>query len=260
MKTIKDIKESSIIEDYVFGNPSEEQIKLVQQYILKYPELKTYITSLEDTATNIASENEIKPPLSWKSDILDRATSSQHTEPASRDSKSSTSSWMRLIAAGLLGALLVGLLMFTKMKQLKTELTQSKEQYVQLEAECNKEQLIYANNQQILDYLQDEDTQLHTLKNNLPGNEDHVSIFWNDAQRRAMATVKSLQALNSDETYQLWADVNGEMISIALFTGEDHHFQDIKHLENISSLNITIEPAGGSQHPTVSRLILSTHV
>ena len=41
---------------------------------------------------------------------------------------------------------------------------------------------------------------------------------------------------------------------------EKSDWLDIKFLPNAESLNITIEPEGGSEHPTVSRLVASANI
>jgi anti-sigma-K factor RskA len=54
----------------------------------------------------------------------------------------------------------------------------------------------------------------------------------------------------------MWSDVNGEMINMGTL-GTDNELVSLKYIENAESLNITIEPAGGSgsDHPTVEELV-----
>jgi hypothetical protein len=47
------------------------------------------------------------------------------------------------------------------------------------------------------------------------------------------------------------------MISIGLIAQDLAKYQDLVFLENAASLNVTIEPKGGSKEPTVSRLVAS---
>ena len=60
--------------------------------------------------------------------------------------------------------------------------------------------------------------------------------------------------LKENETYQMWADVDGEMISMGLVP-TDQELVALAYIDDAESLNITIEPEGGNDHPTVSRLI-----
>ncbi len=262
MKNLKEIIESGLIEEFVFGNPTDQQIKDINTYVAEYPELKDYIFQLEDLTAKIATENAVKPPALWKTDIVDQTTFSQsnQSKPIEEKNKpilSHSMTWPQIIVACLFGGILTVTLAYGKLKQ---ELTESKKQYAQLELDCLQTKEMYASNQLMLDYLKDENTQVIILKSESAAKQNHVSIYWNDQQKKAIASIQHLDPITSSQTYQLWADVAGEMISIALFSKENQQFIDIKHLDNISSLNMTIEPEGGSEHPTISQLILSTSV
>ena len=265
MKNLKEIIESGLIEEFVFGNPTDQQIKDINTYVAEYPELKDYIFQLEDLTAKIATENAVKTPPEWKSEIINQATSSQRNlnkdfQEKDKPQLSQPKTWLKMVAACVLGGLFVGLLMYNKLESLKQELAETKKQYDQLELDCQQEKEVYASNQQMIDYLQDEHTQLVVLKHKNSDKQNHISIYWNDQQEKAVASIKHLDPLPANQTYQLWADVEGKMISIALLPSESQKFVDIMHLDNISSLNITIEPKGGSEHPTISRLILSATV
>lgn len=263
MKNLKEIKESGLIEDYVFGNPTDQQVKDINSYIEQYPELKQYIHQLEDLTAQMAAENAIEPPPAWKENIIKQATSDHGTLHSTTQEKAKLSqpmSWPKIVAASIIGGILVGTLMYNKVNRLEQKLEDSTQQYAQLVMDCQQEKEIYANNQQMIDYLQDQHTQLVVLRHDDSDKQNHISIYWNDQQKKAIASIKHLDPLPPNQTYQLWADVAGEMISVALLASDNQTFMDIKHLDNISSLNITIEPKGGSDHPTISRLILSTAV
>jgi hypothetical protein len=54
--------------------------------------------------------------------------------------------------------------------------------------------------------------------------------------------------------YQMWADVDGVMINMGLLPA-DADLIPVKYIDRAESFNITIEPAGGNDHPTVENLI-----
>jgi anti-sigma-K factor RskA len=57
----------------------------------------------------------------------------------------------------------------------------------------------------------------------------------------------------------MWADVEGEMINMGVINNTENLLA-MTYIEDAESLNITIEPAGGSDHPTVSRLISNVYL
>jgi anti-sigma-K factor RskA len=60
-----------------------------------------------------------------------------------------------------------------------------------------------------------------------------------------------MPALSSDETYQLWGIINGTPISIGLMGDLPNEVGfTVAGGATPSSLDVTVEPAGGTQTPT----------
>ena len=78
--------------------------------------------------------------------------------------------------------------------------------------------------------------------------------YVNHKSQLVLVNPKGLPSLPKDKTYQMWSDVNGEMINMGTLN-TDNELVPLKYIENAESLNITIEPAGGSDHPTVEELV-----
>ena len=81
-------------------------------------------------------------------------------------------------------------------------------------------------------------------------NHNDKSVFIN---------TKQLPEIDKDHDYQMWADVDGEMIDMGVIT-KGQSLMAMNYIENAESLNITIEPAGGNDHPTVERLISNVYL
>ncbi len=59
----------------------------------------------------------------------------------------------------------------------------------------------------------------------------------------------------------MWADVDGKMINLGILKKDETNMPiDWKYLANAESLNVTIEPDGGSDHPTVADLVASISI
>lgn len=83
-------------------------------------------------------------------------------------------------------------------------------------------------------------------------------IFHSKQDNFASIRVKHLNPLDKEHDYQLWADVEGEMVSLGVIDKTD----DVKNLDpnilfNAESINLTVEKAGGSDHATVENLVAS---
>ena len=57
----------------------------------------------------------------------------------------------------------------------------------------------------------------------------------------------------------MWADVDGEMINMGIIN-TSKALLAMQYIPEAESFNITIEPKGGSPHPTVSELIANTYL
>ncbi len=81
----------------------------------------------------------------------------------------------------------------------------------------------------------------------------------NHKDKSVWVNPQSLPPLSEEETYQMWADVDGEMINMGLLP-TDKELIALTYIDRAASLNITIEPKGGNDHPTVERLISNVYL
>jgi hypothetical protein len=110
----------------------------------------------------------------------------------------------------------------------------------------------------LIELYESENYQKYTLKPSSTPDDSGITVFWDDNQNKAYLYNQSMPKAPVGKTYQIWADVDKVMIPLGIF-GEDP-ISEIKCLKRATSLNVTIEPAGGSEHPTVENLIMSIQV
>ena len=92
------------------------------------------------------------------------------------------------------------------------------------------------------------------LKGNRIFPESRAVAYVNHTAKSVMVNSQGLPPLEKDKTYQMWADVDGVMINMGLLPA-DTDLIPLKYIDRAESFNITIEPAGGNDHPTVENLI-----
>jgi anti-sigma-K factor RskA len=107
----------------------------------------------------------------------------------------------------------------------------------------------------IVAFLKDPQTQPMLLQGTAYAPQAAALVYWNEEMHTAMINPFKLSPLNRNQQYQIWADVDGKMVNAGLISTQLEKYQSLKYLPNAKSLNITIEPLGGSQAPTVSRLV-----
>lgn len=92
------------------------------------------------------------------------------------------------------------------------------------------------------------------LYGNQKASNGKAVAYINHKSQLVLVNPKGLPELPKDKTYQMWSDVNGEMIDMGVVP-TDKDLVTLKYIENAESLNLTIEPVGGSEHPTVEELV-----
>ena len=117
--------------------------------------------------------------------------------------------------------------------------------------EMQNEKMIYASQNS---FLKDPNTtHIH-----LRGADNTLAIaYWNENKDKAYLKLENLPAPPSGKTYQMWADIDNEMVDMGVINFDDEKMITIPHMANAASLNITLEKEGGSDHPDVSQLKVS---
>ena len=166
-----------------------------------------------------------------------------------RSNKISISKWTYPAAAVLIGALVTWFFMDAEANNYKKEIAEQSIEIEELRRDYDKVNEIYA-------YINHGGTRPYILEGKNRSNESQVIVYWNTDLRKSMLRVIDLPSIRSNETYQLWADVNGKMKSLGTFNAAlaINDAIPINYLDDATSLNITVEPKGGSEHPTLSTL------
>lgn len=262
MKDRKDIIDSGMLEQYLLGELPNEQALMLEKQLASDPELKAYYDTIEENLEQMAFENAVVPPSDIKNALMDAvndASTIKDITASNTTNRSNLSKFLAIAAGFSLIFLLSSLWLYTEWNSNKNELnlTQEKvlsqqEQIAALEAELKTSELLAI-------ILKDPNTEQFSLKTNkrLPGGK--AVAYINHENQYAVVNPQKLPPLLENRTYQMWADVNGEMINMGVIDKE----KDVVVLEYIpdaTSLNITVEPAGGSEHATVEQLVSNVYL
>ncbi len=101
---------------------------------------------------------------------------------------------------------------------------------------------------------------LAILKADVP-TETGVQFFWNVRQKRGMVHAFHLPPAPAGRAYQVWVMNESTATSVRVFdSGEDGHalVEEIALPDSpngVTSVLITVEPAGGSRQPTTAPIL-----
>lgn len=92
----------------------------------------------------------------------------------------------------------------------------------------------------------------------LPMQKDaKVDVFWDQRAQEVFVAVNNLNSLSAEFDYQLWAIGKNGPVGIGLVNpGEKFALQQMQAVAEAGAFAITIEPKGGSQSPTLEKLVV----
>ncbi len=246
---------SGLLEQYVLGLTDQEESVEVEKWLRKYPDLQKEVDAMHEALEQYSLAQGIKPPSGLRSKIM-RDIEANGTEKLLQvepqvSPVSAQRSWVSYlwpVAATI--ALVFALI---RNNGLGHDLRSTRSELAQTQYDCEEE------SRRFQAFLQHSATQKITLPGVTEGSTVAVVVYWNPEQKLAFLDMSTLPASpNPKKQFQIWADVEGEMINLGLLRqGESDTLQPIAYLNNAESLNITLEPLGGSPHPHVQDLLAS---
>ncbi|MEO0339595.1 MAG: anti-sigma factor [Bacteroidota bacterium] len=261
MMSKKEFLNTGLLEQYVLGLTESEESQIVEQHLDLYPELRNEVFSMQNALEEYAKQYAIATPSGLKSNILneidrldDFSEGGHHISDNSSRMGYSWSTWVGYAALAL-----ITLGYFYQTNRLKSTQDKLEYQVAALEtcndniAELEKSQAIYA-------FLSMPSTQAVTLSGTANAPQASSWVYWNEEEQNAYVNLGSLPQPPQDKQYQIWADVEGKMISVGLLDEQRTELQQISYIANAESLNVTLEPIGGSEEPTVSLLYVNGKV
>lgn len=250
---VKKFLDSGLLEEYLLGLADEDKIPTIERYIRQYPEVKAEYEAMRVAMEQLALKHGIPPPKGLKNTIL---VEMKKAHRAVNQPKRNTLA----LAAGVAAMVLALAVLLSRNYQLSQEnkrLAADLEK-LSLSTKQQAEQCRKIENQLLL--LSDPHTGKFLLKGNQKAPDFQVVAYWNEPMQQSFLHLTALPELSGKRCFQLWADVNGEMVSLGVLPHQTDPVVAIPFKLNATSLNVTIEPEGGSDHPTVADLVASVSI
>lgn len=260
MKIDKDILlTGGLLEQYVLGELDENQSLIIEGYILKDPEVKAKFEEIETNFEKLAFENAITPPKIVKTQLLDNI-SEQKREVQQNSNSTSNHRFYFGVAASLTGFFLISSVwLYSELNSVKEELNVVKSQNNTLQNDLEEITNTYNETNIWYTALSSPDAQQYILEGNTLAPNAKIVSYVNHNDKSVIINTQQLPKLDDDHDYQMWADVDGIMINMGVIP-KDKQLMSMTYIEHAESLNITIEPSGGNDHPTVERLISNVYI
>ncbi|MEP0131335.1 MAG: anti-sigma factor [Eudoraea sp.] len=238
--------DTDLLEKYLLGTTTLEESMQVERYIAMYPKVRKTYDELQANLETFAKLYALKTPEGLKAKILNRVKA-QNTGRRKFQRYAIAASITALLFAGS------SYFFWNQNQNLQDENVIVNNKIRTLEEDM-KEQLEDVRNQFIV--LNNPQTKKYAVNGNKKAKELKAVAYINPVKKLSYINVRSLPNLPDNQCYQMWAEVNGEMVNLGVIKNVDDkdHLRPLPYAENAVGY-ITIEPQGGNDTPTVQNIV-----
>ncbi|MFP2995937.1 anti-sigma factor [Spongiivirga sp. MCCC 1A20706] len=253
MKKKINLEEEGILEQYVLGGLSKDEMSQIQRLLSENEELQTKVEQLEKDLERLAVENAIEPSSIVKTKLL-RSIEAKKSKERYNLTLQKKSYYLPLAASIACIAIALAGYLFTQWQSAKKQLLEVENETVVLTDRLNEVQNLLEQTEQRYNVVNNSKVIPLRLVGNQKMPQAVALVYLNHEAMEVVINSQGMPKLPKDKDYQLWADVNGEMINMGVVPAEQQLVK-MKYISDASSINITIEPAGGNDHATVEQLV-----
>jgi anti-sigma-K factor RskA len=254
---IKEYIQSGIVEQYVLGLATAEEVAELEQLRIQYPEVNEAIAGFEKSFEEHLLSNPLPAPSFIKTS-LEKELFGETSKPSDKiiefRSESETpvpniSIWKFIAAASvilLVASTALNLYLYSGYKT-------SRQQYQALITERNTLQANNASYKQSLQMF-DDTGMVHIDMKGTPGKEKNVAtILWDKNSKDVYINAASMQQTPKGKQYQLWAIVDGKPVDAGVINN-CVGLCKMKKIDHAEAFAVTLEREGGSPTPTLSEM------
>ncbi|WP_308990556.1 anti-sigma factor [Mariniflexile litorale] len=246
---------SGLLEKYLLGDTTSVETEMVESFISKYPEVQNTYNTLQYNLEIVSKSNAIEAPTSILNKILDDLDEAPVVKmnPTTRQKL-----WYKFsVAASVAALIFAGNSYFLHLKNQKL----AEENQVVVDEIFDLRSDIDANNKKLdaimnqFMELNDPNTYKYIMQGNSRAKNLKTVAYINSKEKTSMIDVVSLPQLPKEQCYQIWAELQGKMVSLGILTDADRQLRAIPYTENALGLNITIEPKGGNTTASLDNMV-----
>lgn len=247
---------SEMLERYLLGETTDVQTAEVEARLSSDQELRVQYEVMESDFERLAQENAIDPPTEVKEHIL----TGLEQYPKAVHAPSNFNRFYLAIAAVLILLLAItSFWMYAQWNNIQSDLEVVQNEKELLLKNIKSQQSQWNNLMDKYALIMAPDTEKYVLNGNDKAPNAQAIGYLNHKNKAVILDAQHLPPLPNNRDYQLWADVAGEMIDMGVIQ-KGESLLTMTYIDRAESFNITIEPFGGSDHPTVANLIANAYL
>ncbi len=266
---IQEYIESGKLELFLLGELNEREREEVIAMAKAHPEIQQELDSLEEAMFSLDELTGVEPSIQTKEkifatleeDLQEKKISTPTAAPKETKTVKMTPWKPFAVAASLVAVLASAAAIYFAGKFYETD-----QKFVALQ----QEQAVLADNlNQVKQEFEKTDSRLDRLvagdfrRIEMVGEsfdmqkDAKVDVFWDQSQQEVFIAVNRLNSLSASFDYQLWAIGPDGPVGIGIVDpSQPFSLQQMNAVAEAGAFAITIEPKGGSESPTLEKLVV----
>ncbi|WP_268224709.1 anti-sigma factor [Sinomicrobium oceani] len=248
---IKSILESDMLERYLIGCTSAGENHIIEESICRYPEIRQKYKEMQEDLENYTRSFSKPAPSQVKKNLMRTI----------RKEKKQGKSWY-LNAAAVIAIVFCTstVVLLYQNRQLLYKNGLVNEEIASLKSDIlnTNSKLDDVKNQFLL--LNNPKTEKYILKGNRRAKNLKTVAYIDPVEKLSMINIVSLPELPGEQVFQMWAEIDGKMVSLGVLENAQNKLLSIPFKEGAKSYNITIEPKGGNIIATEDNVVASIYL
>ncbi|WP_299552767.1 anti-sigma factor [Seonamhaeicola sp.] len=237
---------SGLLENYLIGETTSAETEMVETYISKYPEVQNAYNTLQHNLEIVAKSNAVEAPKHILNNVLEALDDAPVVKMTTGITKKP---WYKYTVAASVAALIfacTSYLFYSQNQKLAAENQIVVDEIFDLRNDIEQNNKMLDNVMRQLLKLNNPETAKYIINGNERAKDLKTVAYINPKEKTSMIDVVSLPELPEEQCYQIWAELQGKMVSLGILSESDRQLINIPYAENALALNITIEPKGGN--------------
>ena len=256
---------SGILESYVLGLATKNEVAEIEQIALKSPEIKVEIRAIEDALESYAFANAQAPPAYLKGQIWDKIAAESEVRttkvidfdsgkeidsnaPQTPKITGFFGSYLRIAASvALLGSILANVYLANRWKDSKENLSLAINENIELQKTAKSVDGAIMPSE--VNMLMSPEMKMSKLVGQKGSENSTVVLAWDTKTNTVYVVRSNLPEAPVGMQYQLWAIVGDKPMDAGVFDIKNNT-QELKSVPLPKAFAVTLEKKGGSPVPT----------
>ena len=249
---------SGILELYVAGVLSEKENLEISTYAKEYPSIHAEIVSIEAAILELSKK--ASSAKAYPFNTIESKIDLSSTETKVIPLEKPTNNWSQYLSWAASILLAIGLFwVYNQKEDLKSELEVVEQQNMLLEEQIANSDNSLEKTKELLITIRDKEITVIPLGGQAVSPTSYAKAYWNKKEQKVFIDAQGLPEPPDGFVYQVWSLKLSPLTPTNMgllqdFISDENKIFALDNPNNSEAFGITLEPAGGSESPTLEQL------